>query len=220
MDIKSNLEELINTLPSQVKLVAVSKTKPIGDILEAYACGQKVFAENKVKEMEQKYHQMPKDIEWHMIGHLQTNKVKYIAPFVSVIQSVDSLNLLSVINKEAIKNNRIINFMFQMHIAQEETKFGLDFSELDAILNSSEYKNLSDVSLVGLMGMATYTNDIEIIRSEFNEIKNCFDLIKSKYFSNNPNFCELSIGMSSDYKIAIEAGSTMVRIGSSIFGTR
>jgi len=220
MSIQSNLKEIVESLPSNVKLVAVSKTRPIGDILKAHAIGQKIFAENKAQEMLQKYTQLPKDIDWHMIGHLQTNKVKYIAPFVKLIHSVDSIKLLEVINKEAIKHNRIINFLFQMYIAREETKFGLDLSELESIIQNNELKNLSNVCLVGLMGMATNTDNDDIIRSEFNELKNSYELIKSKYFSSNSEFCELSIGMSSDYKIAIEAGSTMVRIGSSIFGFR
>jgi PLP dependent protein len=220
MSIASNLYQLIKIIPKQVKLVAVSKTKPVEDILEAYACGQRVFAENKALEMAGKYAQLPKDIDWHMIGHLQTNKVKYIAPFVKLIHSVDSLKLLEVINKEAVKSNRIINYMFQMYIAKEESKFGLDFSELEGILQSQEFKSYSNVCLVGLMGMATFTDNEETIRSEFSEIKKYFDSLKSNYFLNNHEFSELSIGMSSDFKIAIEAGSTMVRIGSSIFGNR
>ncbi len=220
MSIKSNIKELLNSIPPAIKLVAVSKTRPVGDILDAYHCGQRIFAENKAQEMAIKYDQLPKDIEWHMIGHLQTNKVKFIAPFIGLIHSVDSLKLLEVINKEALKNRRIIKYLFQIHIAKEEAKFGLSFSELEAILNSSEFQSLSNVCLVGLMGMATFTHDEDIIRSEFLVIKNYFDLIKQKYFSNELSFCELSIGMSSDYKIAIETGSTLVRIGTSIFGIR
>ena len=179
MSIQSNLKEIVESLPSNVKLVAVSKTRPIGDILKAHAIGQKIFAENKAQEMLQKYTQLPKDIDWHMIGHLQTNKVKYIAPFVKLIHSVDSIKLLEVINKEAIKHNRIINFLFQMYIAREETKFGLDLSELESIIQNNELKNLSNVCLVGLMGMATNTDNDEIIRSEFNELKNSYELIGS-----------------------------------------
>jgi pyridoxal phosphate enzyme (YggS family) len=220
MAIKSNIEELLKSVPAKVRLVAVSKTRPVEDILEAYYSGQRIFAENKAQELALKYEKLPKDIEWHMIGHLQTNKVKYIAPFVSLIHAVDSLKLLEVINKEAIKNKRIINFMFQLHIAKEETKFGLSCAELEQIIDSKEFQSLANVGLVGLMGMATFTDDAELIRSEFLEIKSCFDKLKNEYFCNNPEFCELSIGMSSDYKIAIEAGSTMVRIGTSIFGYR
>jgi PLP dependent protein len=220
MSITTNLKELNNSLPINVKLVAVSKTKPISDILEAYTCGQRIFAENKAQEMSQKYLQLPKDIEWHMIGHLQTNKVKYIAPIASLIHSVDSFKLLDAINKEAFRNKRIIKYLFQMHIAKEETKFGLSIDELKDILKSNEFKNFSNISLAGLMGMATFTDNEEIIRSEFDTIKKYFDLIKKEFYPNSPEFCELSIGMSSDYKIAIDAGSTMVRIGSSIFGER
>ncbi len=220
MGIKSNIENLRASLPSYVKLAAVSKTRPIEDILEAYQCGQRIFAENKAQELAQKHNLLPLDIEWHLIGHLQTNKVKYIAPFVRLIHSIDSLKLLEAINKEAIKNDRIINYMFQIHIAKEETKFGLSFSELEIILNCEEFNSLSNVCLVGLMGMATYTDDTGLIRSEFLEMKTYFDLIKKRYYSNKPEFCELSIGMSSDYQIAVEEGSTMVRIGSSIFGNR
>jgi len=220
MSITSNLKELIGSLPANVKLIAVSKTKPVSDILEAYACGQRIFAENKVQEMSQKHLQLPKDIEWHMIGHLQTNKVKYISSFVSLIHSVDSIKLLEVINKEAKRNNRIIKYLFQIHIAKEESKFGLNLDELKIILKSKEFKSFSNVSLLGLMGMATFTDNEDVIRSEFEEIKKCFDLIKNEFLPFSQEFCELSIGMSSDYKIAIDLGSTMVRIGSFIFGER
>jgi len=220
LGIKSNIENLRASLPANVKLAAVSKTRPVEDIMVAYQCGQRIFAENKAQELANKHNLLPLDIEWHLIGHLQTNKVKYIAPFVRLVQSVDSLKLLETINKEAIKNDRIINYMFQMHIAKEETKFGLSLIELEKILDCEEFKSLSNVSLVGLMGMATYTDNTALIRSEFLEIKTYFDTVKKKYYSNKPEFCELSIGMSSDYQIAIEEGSTMVRIGSSIFGNR
>jgi PLP dependent protein len=220
MGIKSNFDEILGSLPSGVKLIAVSKTKPIELIMEAYTCGQRQFAENKAQELSHKKNLLPNDIDWHMIGHLQSNKVKYISSFVSLIHSVDSLKLLEVINKEAIKNNRIIHFLFQLFIAKEETKFGLTLSEVESILNGEEFKTLSNVNLVGLMGMASFTDDINVIRSEFNDIKKSFDYLKSYYFPAKADFCELSIGMSSDFKIAIEYGSTMVRIGSSLFGTR
>jgi pyridoxal phosphate enzyme (YggS family) len=220
MGIKSNLGEILGSLPIGVKLIAVSKTKPIELILEAYECGQRHFAENKAQELSHKKNLLPNDIEWHMIGHLQSNKVKNIASFVSLIHSVDSLKLLEVINKEAVKNNRIINFLFQLYIATEETKYGLSLSEVESIINSNEYGSYSNVNLIGLMGMASFTDDVDVIRSEFAEIKKSFNYLKDNYFHNKPDFCELSIGMSSDFRIAIQYGSTMVRIGSSIFGIR
>lgn len=220
MSIKSQLQSIKTKLPQHVQLVAVSKTKPNEDIYEAYEAGQRIFGENKVQELVNKYEQLPKDIRWHFIGHLQTNKVKYIAPFVDMIHAVDSLKLLTVINKEAEKNNRNIDFLFQLHIASEETKFGLNEDELNQILESEEFVKLKNVNLRGLMGMATYTENVDLIRTEFSNIKSCFDNVKMKYFADKEDFNELSIGMSSDYEIAIEQGSTMVRIGSTIFGTR
>ena len=220
MDIKSNIQSIKSSIPEYVKLVAVSKTKPNKAILEAYETGHRIFGENKVQDLTKKYEELPKDIQWHFIGHLQSNKVKYIAPFVSMIHAVDSLKLLKVINKEAEKNNRIIDYMFQLHIATEETKFGLSFNELCELLESDDFKTMDRVNLRGLMGMATYTQNTEQIEAEFEGLKNGFDVIKQNYFSQKQDFNELSIGMSSDYGIAIEKGSTMVRIGSTIFGER
>ncbi len=220
MDIKSNILSIKRKLPEHVKLVAVSKTKPNEDILKAYKAGQKIFGENKVQDLSKKYEELPKDIQWHFIGHLQTNKVKYVAPFVSLIHAVDSLKLLSTISKEAIKNNRTIDYLFQLHIADEESKFGLSFEELEKIVCSEEFKQIPNVNLRGLMGMATYTDDIEQIKREFGGLKAHFDEIKKKYFADKYDFNELSMGMSSDFELAVEQGSTMVRIGSTIFGER
>lgn len=216
MSIQENLEKLKSTLPPHVKLIAVSKTKPVEVILEAYHVGQKVFGENRVQELVPKYEVLPKDIEWHLIGHLQTNKVKYIAPFVSLIHSVDSLSLLKEINKEANKNNRSIDCLLQLHIAKEETKFGLSFEEAGTLLKSEELKELKNIRIVGLMGMATLTNDEILIRKEFHSLKEFFD----KFLTLNSQFSILSMGMSSDYKIAVEEGSNIVRVGNSIFGER
>jgi len=203
---------------NNIKLVAVSKTKPKKDILTLYNKNHKVFGENKVQELTEKYNSLPKDIEWHFIGHLQKNKVKYLAPFVSLIHAVDSMNLLKEINKRAINNNRIIKCLIQFHIAKEESKFGLVESKIeDFFTNISEYKN---VEICGVMGMATFTNDENQIEKEFESLKIIFDKLKDKYFSNNNSFKEISMGMSGDYKIAIEKGSTMLRIGSTIFGSR
>jgi pyridoxal phosphate enzyme (YggS family) len=218
--IVENLNSIRKEIPEQVCLVAVSKTKPVEDILEAYNANQRVFGENKVQELCDKYEQLPKDIKWHLIGHLQSNKVKYIAPFVDLIHAVDSLKLLKEINKEAKKNGRIISCLLQMHIAQEETKFGMDFEEIKELLESPEFIEMENVSIVGLMGMATFTEDEEQIREEFRNLANDFLIIKSHYFKFNDAFKEISMGMSGDYQIAIEEGSTMVRIGSSIFGGR
>lgn len=218
--IVENLKKIKNTIPKNVKLIAVSKTKPIEDIFLAYNSGQKVFGENKVQELCDKYEALPKDIEWHLIGHLQSNKVKYIAPFVSLIHAVDSLKLLKEIDKEAKKNDRIIPVLLQIYIAQEETKFGLDFEELKEILESNEFVEMQHVQIVGLMGMATFTDNQVQIEDEFRNLYNYFHVIKSHYFKFNADFKEISMGMSGDYLIAIEAGSTMVRVGSSIFGVR
>lgn len=219
MTIKNNLEIIQQQLPKNVTLVAVSKTKPIEDIMQVYEAGHKIFGENKVQEMCDKWKQLPKDIQWHMIGHLQTNKVKYIAPFVHLIHGVDSFKLLKEINKQAQKNNRVINVLLQIHIAKESTKFGLNTEELDSILNNSELQDLKYVRVVGLMGMATFTDDIQIIKNEFYSLKLLFDYYKTQNKSN-VSLDILSMGMSGDYKIAIDFGSTMVRVGSSIFGTR
>ena len=202
------------------KLVAVSKTKPAEDIWEAYDAGQRVFGENMAQEMAEKYEKLPKDIEWHMIGHLQTNKVKYIAPFVSLIESADSIKLLQEVNKQALKNKRVIDCLLQIYIADEETKFGLGFDEAIELLRSEEYLALKNVRIVGLMGIATNTDNEKQIKEEYYELKTFFDGIKQSYFRKEDSFKELSIGMSADYKLAIENGSTMVRLGSTIFGKR
>jgi pyridoxal phosphate enzyme (YggS family) len=218
MTIASNIQKLKSELPPQVTLVAVSKTKPAEAVMEAYNAGHKIFGENKVQEMTDKYEQLPKDIQWHLIGHLQSNKVKYIAPFVHLIHSVDSIKLLAEINKQAAKHNRVIGCLLQVHIAKEETKFGMDFEEVKVLLNSEEFKSLKNISVRGLMGMSTFTQDEALIRSEFRSLSQFFTSIKSDI--QDPDFDILSMGMSGDYRIAIEEGSTMIRVGSSIFGSR
>jgi pyridoxal phosphate enzyme (YggS family) len=220
MNIPEQLKKIKNELPQHVKLIAVSKTHPVSVIMEAYNAGHKVFGENRVQELVSKYDEMPKDIEWHLIGHLQTNKVKYIAPFVSLIHSVDSLKLLSVIDKEAQKCNRVIDCLLQVYIASEETKFGLSADELHELLQSPELGLMKNIRICGLMGMATFTDNKEQVRMEFRFLKNLFHDVKLKYFKEQSSFKELSMGMSSDYRIAVEEGSTMVRIGSNIFGHR
>ncbi len=216
MSIIENLNRIKKGLPDSVTLVAVSKTKPVSDILEAYHAGQQAFGENKIQEMTQKWEALPKDIEWHMIGHVQSNKVKYMAEFVALVHGVDSLKLLKEINKQAQKHQRVINCLLQVHIAEEDTKFGFDGSELKLLIKSQEFLNLKNIQVVGLMGMATFTENIVQIRQEFKKLKVLFDATKIEL----PNFSVLSMGMSGDYHIAIEEGSTMVRIGSSIFGSR
>jgi hypothetical protein len=216
MTISENLQYLKNELPGEVTLVAVSKTKPISDLMEAYKAGQRVFGENKIQEMEAKWQEMPKDIQWHMIGHIQRNKVKYMAPFVSLIHAVDSFKLLKEINKEAKKNERTIECLLQIKIAEEDSKFGMDKAEAATLLASEEIKNLQNIKIVGLMGMATFTDNKEQISEEFNTLKNIFDEFKVQ----NSQFKTLSTGMSGDYKIAIANGSNMVRVGSAIFGER
>jgi pyridoxal phosphate enzyme (YggS family) len=216
MPIKDNLFQIKSSLPPHVTLVAVSKTKPVSDLMEAYNAGQRIFGENKIQEMTEKWEQMPKDIEWHMIGHVQTNKVKYMAPFVKLVHGVDSLKLLAEINKQASKNNRVIDCLLQIYIAKEESKFGLDESELETLLNSEEFKLMKNIKVVGLMGIATFTENQEQIKKEFQYLKSIFD----KFSINKSQFTILSMGMSGDYELAIECGSTMVRIGSSIFGFR
>ena len=218
--IKENLTKIQSTIPSDVTLVAVSKTKPVSDLQEVYDAGQRVFGENKVQEMTEKYEILPKDIQWHLIGHLQTNKVKYIAPFVSLIHSVDSMKLLNEINKEAKKNNRVIDCLLQFHIAEEETKFGLSIEEAKELLESKEFVEMQNVSIVGIMGMASFTENIETVRHEFRVLESYFQILKSHFFKFNHDFKEISMGMSGDYLLAIEEGSTMVRVGSTIFGTR
>ena len=219
MSIESNLLSIKATLPEHVTLVAVSKTKPISDLSEAYEAGQRIFGENKIQEMAEKWEAMPKDIQWHMIGHVQTNKVKFMAPFVSLIHGVDSLKLLQEINKQAKKNDRIIDCLLQMHIAEEETKFGLDEEELTSLLSSTAFDEMQNIRIVGLMGMATFTDNKEQIKKEFLHLKSIFDSSKNLK-SKISNLKILSMGMSGDYQLAIECGSTMVRIGSSIFGGR
>ena len=212
MGIKKNLEKLRNSIPKEITLVAVSKTKPISDILVAYESGQRIFGENKVQELEIKHTKLPSDIEWHMIGHLQSNKVKYIAPFISLIHAVDSLKLLKEINRRAKQNNRVINCLLQVHIASERTKFGFEINEINEILDESN--KLENICIKGLMGMATFTEEKSQLNSEFTKINNLFKKIKNKKIST------LSIGMSGDYELAINNGSTMIRIGSTIFGNR
>lgn len=219
MSIKNNLIAIQSTLPSNVTLVAVSKTKPIADLMEAYDAGQRIFGENKIQEMTEKWEQLPKDIQWHMIGHVQTNKVKFMASYVSLIHGVDSLKLLEEINKQAFKNSRVINCLLQMHIAEEETKFGLNEKELTELLQSQTFKNLKNITIVGLMGMATFTDNQTQIEKEFTHLKAIFDKVKLLK-TDNSQLTTLSMGMSGDYLLAIQCGSTMVRIGSSIFGTR
>lgn len=220
MSIASNLLQIKSSLPAHVTLVAVSKTKPVADLMEAYNAGQRIFGENKIQEMTEKWEQMPKDIEWHMIGHVQTNKVKYMAPYVSLVHGVDSQKLLAEINKQAKKHNRVINCLLQIHIAEEETKFGMDQQELEALLQSEEFRQMENIRVKGLMGMATFTDDEAQIRKEFLYLKSIFDNLKLQPETANFKPVTLSMGMSGDYTIAIECGSNMVRIGSSIFGSR
>ena len=220
MSVSENLNKVRSTLPTGVKLIAVSKTKPISAIIDAYNCGQRLFGENKVQELTEKFESLPKDIEWHLIGHLQTNKVKYVASFVALIHAVDSLKLLAEINKEASKHNRIINCLLQFHIAQEDTKFGLDFDGACEILDSSDFRDMKNVHISGVMGMATYTDNTEQVSSEFGSLRNIFIELKNRYCTGDSAFSEISMGMSDDYLIAIEQGATMVRVGSTIFGER
>ena len=220
MSITDNIDGIKAHLPEHVRLVAVSKTKPNELLQEAYNHGQRAFGENKVQEMAGKYQELPKDIEWHFIGHLQSNKIKYIAPFVHLIHGVDSFKLIKAINLEAMKVNRIIPCLLQFHIAEEETKFGLSIEEAAEMLNSDEFKSLKNVQISGVMGMATYTNDDNQIRKEFACLKTYFDTLKMDYFAGKPEFKEISMGMSGDYLLALAEGSTMIRIGSNIFGER
>ena len=219
MSIKDNLLQIKSQLPENVTLVAVSKTKPVSDLMEAYNAGQRIFGENKIQEMTEKWEQMPKDIQWHMIGHVQTNKVKYMAEYVSLIHGVDSLKLLQEINKQAAKHNRVIDCLLQIYIAEEESKFGLDEKELEEILHFVQNDKLKNIKIVGLMGMATFTDNQSQIKKEFLNLKSTFDKINSLSIVNY-QLSIISMGMSGDYKLAIECGSTMVRIGSSIFGNR
>lgn len=216
MSIKENLLAVTNTIPNSVTLVAVSKTKPMSLIQEAYDEGQRIFGENRVQEMTEKWQKMPKDIKWHMIGHLQRNKVKYMAEYVSLVHGVDSPRLLAEINKQAEKHNRVISCLLQVHIAEEDTKFGFNEEELLELVSNEEFKTYKHIKIEGLMGMATFTDNIDQVRREFKSLKELYAKLKNNY----TDFNTLSMGMSGDYKIAIEEGSTMVRIGSSIFGLR
>lgn len=216
MSITENIKSILETLPETVTLVAVSKTKPVSDIQEAYDAGQRVFGENRVQEMTEKWEMLPKDIEWHMIGHVQRNKVKYMAAYVALVHGVDSLKLLKEINKQGKKQNRQISCLLQVHIAEEDSKFGFDEKELRKLLQDSNFSELAYINVKGLMGMATFTDDMKQVRREFKVLKTLFDLLKPFI----EDFEILSMGMSGDYTVAIEEGSTMVRIGSSIFGAR
>lgn len=218
--VKENLETVRKTIPSGVLLVAVSKTKPVEDLQEAYDAGQRVFGENHALEMRDKHEVLPKDIDWHFIGHLQTNKIKYIVQYVRLIHSIDTFNLLQAVNKEAVKHDRVVDCLLQFHIAEEETKFGLSMDEAEEILNSDIFKAMKNVRICGVMGMATNTDDMTQVRKEFHHLKEIFDTLKAKYFADCEWFKEISMGMSHDYPIAIEEGSTMVRVGSKIFGER
>jgi pyridoxal phosphate enzyme (YggS family) len=220
MGISDNIKAALAEIPPHIKLVAISKTKPAEMIMEAYHAGQKIFGENKVQELCAKYEQLPRDIEWHMVGHLQTNKIKYIAHFVHLIHSVDSMGLLMEINKQGEKHKRKINCLLQVHIAKEETKFGFSEEELIQLIHSDALSLLKNVSICGLMGMATFTDDTNQIRNEFRQLYNTYESLKKLKFLNHPEFKDISMGMSSDYLIAIEEGSTIVRIGSKIFGER
>ncbi|PQJ72804.1 YggS family pyridoxal phosphate-dependent enzyme [Polaribacter butkevichii] len=218
--IKENLLAIKKSIPETVTLVAVSKTKPIEDLKEAYAAGQRIFGENKIQEMVDKYDALPKDIQWHMIGHLQSNKVKYMAHFVDLIHGVDKFSTLKEINKQAKKHNRVINCLLQVKIAKEETKFGLSFDEIEEILSSEEFATLENIKIIGFMGMATFTDNQQQLKEEFSSLKSFFDIKKTQISAINCNLKTLSMGMSGDYLLAIENGSTMVRVGSSIFGHR
>jgi len=219
-DIASNIKHLKEQIPPSVRLVAVSKTKPESDILEAYNSGHKIFGENRVRELLQKRDNLPSDIEWHMIGHLQGNKVKLIVPFISLIHSADSLRLLKTIDIEASRINRLVDCLLQIHIAVEETKFGFSMDEIHEMIRSEDFRNLNSVRICGVMGMATFTDDSGRIRNEFRYLAHCYNELKRDYFADKPEFREISMGMSGDFKIAIGEGSTIVRIGSLIFGER
>lgn len=218
--IKENLEKIRATLPEGVTLVAVSKTKPVSDLQEAYDAGQRVFGENYPQEMRDKHEVLPQDIQWHFIGHLQTNKIKYIIQYVTLIHSIDTASLLEAVNKEAKKHDRVVDCLLQFHIALEETKFGLDLDEARQLLDSEEFKQMENVRICGVMGMGTFTDDMEEVRKEFKHLKSIFDTLKSDYFADQPQFKEISMGMSEDYPIAIEEGATLIRVGSKIFGAR
>ena len=220
MNIADNTKKIRASIPESVELVAVSKTKSNEEIMEAYDVGHRVFGENKVQDMTAKNESLPKDIQWHMIGHVQTNKVKYMAPYVDLIHGVDSFKLLKEVNKQAAKNNRVIKVLLQFYIANETTKFGLQLDEAKEILSSAEFKDFQNVQVAGVMGMASNTEDKEQVLKEFQSLKSIFNTLKTNHFPSEDYFKEISMGMSGDYKIAIEAGSTMIRVGSSIFGKR
>lgn len=220
MAIAENLEKILSEIPDDVQLIAISKTKSNEEIMEAYRQGQRILGENKVQELTAKQPDLPKDIQWHFVGHLQSNKVKQIAPFISLIHSVDKLKLLKEINKRAKNEDRVIDCLLQFHIAEEESKFGLDVEEAKDLINSGIFPQLQHVRIRGVMGMATFTENEDQIRKEFKMLKNSFDFLKANYFRESEHFSEISMGMTNDYKIAIEEGSTMVRIGSAIFGER
>ena len=219
-EIARNLKQVLANLPEGVRLVAVSKFHPVEMLREAYDVGQRVFGENHVQELQQKVGQMPKDVEWHLIGHLQTNKVKYIVPYISMIESVDSLKLLQEINKQAAKCDRVVNVLLELHIAEEETKYGLTFDACRELLASGEWRELKNVKICGLMMMASFVDDKQQIRSEMLSAADFFDEVKAQYFADDDAFCERSWGMSHDYPIAVECRSTMVRVGTIIFGER
>ncbi|SHH76709.1 YggS family pyridoxal phosphate-dependent enzyme [Winogradskyella jejuensis] len=219
MSIKNNIQNIKSQLPKHVILVAVSKTKPVSDLMEAYDAGQRVFGENKIQEMAEKWETMPKDIQWHMIGHVQTNKVKYMAEFVDLIHGVDSLKLLKEINKQAQKHNRVINCLLQIKIAKEDSKFGLSITDAKSIIESQLFSEFKNIKVVGLMGMATFTDDMIQVKEEFEFLKSNYNDFK-KLKTKNFELSILSMGMSGDYQLAIDCGSNMVRIGSSIFGAR
>jgi PLP dependent protein len=219
-EIAANIISLKNSLPSSVRLVAVSKTRSVSDIMQAYNEGQRCFGENRVQEILNKKDNLPSDIEWHLIGHLQRNKVKYVIPFISMIQSVDSLKLLSDINSEALKISRAVNVLLQVHIAKEETKFGFSREEMEEMMSSQEFADLKFIRFCGVMGMATFTSDLAQLQMEFRSLAELFNYLKKRYFYEDERFREISMGMSGDYEIAVKEGSTMIRVGSLIFGER
>ena len=219
-DIKTNLNDILNKIPQGTRLVAVSKFHPADAIMLAYETGHRIFGESRVQELNEKYEKLPKDIEWHFIGHLQTNKVKYIVPYISMIHAVDSFKLLEEINRQASKADRVIPCLLEVHIAKEESKYGFSFDECRKMLNEASWKDLKNVSINGIMGMATFTDNQEEIKQEFHRLHSFFDEMKKKHFEENDEFRELSMGMSEDYTIAIEEGSTLIRVGSKIFGNR
>ena len=218
--IANEIIKIKSSLPATTRLIAVSKTKPVEDLQQAYDAGQRVFGENKALEMRDKHEVLPNDIQWHFIGHLQTNKIKYIISYVSLIHSIDSCNLLNEVNIAAAKKDRVVDCLLQFHIADEDTKYGLSFDEAQVLLNSPEYKAMNNIRIVGVMGMATFTDNQDQIRQEFRNLKSIFDRLKEQYFADNDSFKEISMGMSDDYPIAIEEGSTLIRVGSAIFGKR